>query len=228
MGVRRLVLVRHGESHWNAERRIQGQACAGLSTRGHAQAAATATALAAAFPDATLVASDLQRTRETIAPLEAALGREAASDERLRERSFGVWEQRLREEVVTTDADRWQRWVAGEDVIGEVGGESAEALADRVEPVLRELLAATADGEVTVAVTHGGPIWQGVHRLFGFALGTVAGVDNASIHEIVSPDGEVLLLDRWNSVGHLPLDLRSGWFANASPPTRVDAPPVGR
>jgi broad specificity phosphatase PhoE len=225
--VRRLVLVRHGESIWNAEGRIQGQSCAGLSPRGHAQAAATAAALAGSYPDATLVTSDLQRTRETVAPLEAALGRAATPDARLRERSFGAWERQLRTDVVRDDAERWRRWVHGEDVVGEVGGESAEDLADRVEPMLRELLGATEDGQVTVAVTHGGPIWQGIHRLLGLRLGTVAGVDNASVHEILGADGDVAVLDRWNDVGHLPLQLRSGSIAGSTPPG-PDAPPVGR
>ena len=72
--MRRLVLVRHGESIWNAETRIQGQSCAGLSVTGHAQAAALAQALAAIYPDARLVTSDLQRSVETLAPLATSLG----------------------------------------------------------------------------------------------------------------------------------------------------------
>jgi broad specificity phosphatase PhoE len=233
--VRRLVLVRHGESIWNAERRIQGQACAGLSPRGHAQAAAAALALAATYPGARVVTSDLQRTRETVAPLEAALGRTAELDPRLRERSFGAWERRLRSDVAEGDVERWQRWLAGEDVVGEVGGESAAALADRVEPVLRELLDVTPDGRVTVAVTHGGPVWQGVHRLLGVPLGTFGGVDNASFHDLLSHgEGGAIVLDRWNEVGHVPAHLRSTWSLAVSEATEVGAsadvaaPPVGR
>lgn len=217
---------------WNAERRIQGQACAGLSERGHAQAAAAADALAVDHPDARLVTSDLQRTRETIAPLEAALGRCAVPDARLRERSFGAWERRLRDEVATEERDRWDRWLAGEDVVAEVGGESAEALADRVEPVLRELLAGTADGGVTIAVTHGGPVWHGVHRLAGLTPGTFGGVDNASCHHLVSFNGGAsILVDRWNEVGHVPTGLRSGWAPLTAEVVAADgspAPPVGR
>lgn len=233
--MRRLVLVRHGESIWNAERRIQGQACAGLSPRGHAQAAAAALALAATYPDARLVTSDLQRTRETVAPLEAALGRDAELDLRLRERSFGAWERQLRADVADGDVDRWQRWLAGEDVVGEVGGESAEALTDRVAPVLHELLDTTPDGQVTVAVTHGGPVWHGVHRLLGVPLGTFGSVDNASFHELLShSEGGPIVLDRWNEVGHVPAHLRSTWSPAVSEATSVGAgadvgaPPVGR
>lgn len=228
--MRRLVLVRHGESRWNAERRIQGQACAGLSRQGHAQAAATAVALAAAFPDAQLVTSDIQRTRETAAPLEAALGRRASLDERLRERSFGSWERRLRDEVSAAEADRWRRWLLGEDVVVEVGGESTDQLTDRVGPALRELLGRTEDGGVTIVVTHGGPVWHGVHHLAGLAPGTFAGVDNASCHHLLAFDGDgQVVVDRWNEVGHLPLHLRSGWVpaSTVTPEAGSDGPPVG-
>jgi broad specificity phosphatase PhoE len=221
--VKRLVLLRHGESVWNAEARIQGQRCAGLSTTGHAQAAASAVALAATHPDARLVTSDLQRTRETVAPLADALAVDVAEDPRLRERSFGAWEGRLRGEVADEDAERWQRWLTGEDVVREVGGESADDLGERVEPVLRELLDDTPDDGVTIAVTHGGPVWHGTHRVLGVPVPTFGAVDNASVTELVAFDGRVVL-DRWNEVAHLPVELRTGW----RPRARVPAPPVGR
>jgi broad specificity phosphatase PhoE len=207
--VRRLVLVRHGESIWNSEARIQGQACAGLSDVGHAQARALGPVLAVAHPEARLVVSDLQRCRETIAPLIAELGREAEVDPALRERAFGDWEGRLRSEVAATEPERWDRFRTGEDVIAEVGGESAVQLADRIEPVLRGLLTETPDGGTTVAVTHGGPVWQGTHRLLGLTPPLLGGVDNASVTEILRLDDGRMLLDRWNEVGHLGAELRT-------------------
>ncbi len=223
--VKRLVLVRHGESLWNAEGRIQGQQCAGLSDIGRTQAEVTARVLAVAYPAAELVASDLQRTMETARPLAEALGREAVPNPGLRERHFGIWEGRLRSEVTNGDAARWERWLTGEDVINEVGGESAEQLGDRVDPVLRQLLAVTSESGVMVAVTHGGPVWHGTHRLLGLSVPTLGGVSNASITEFLQiPDGRILL-DRWNQVAHLPLDLRATWRPSV---TASDAPPVGR
>lgn len=221
----RLVLVRHGESIYNADARIQGQQCAGLSELGHAQAEATAAALATAFPEARLVVSDLQRTRETVAPLAALLEREAEPDPRLRERSFGEWEGRLRAEVVRDDAARWKRWVGGEDVIGEVGGETSEQLVARVVPVFEELLAGSAESAPIIAVTHGGPVWHGVHHLLGLPHPIFAGVNNCSIAELGAGSGSVPLLRRWNEVGHLSVALREGWSA---PVSSSDGPPVGR
>jgi glucosyl-3-phosphoglycerate phosphatase len=238
--MRRLVLVRHGESLWNAEARIQGQRCAGLSEIGHAQAKATAAFLAAVYPAAQLASSDLQRTLETARPLAEALGREPVEDRRLRERSFGAWEGRLRAEVIVEDAARWQRWLDGDDVVGEVGGESALQLADRVTPALRHLLDATPAGGTTIAVTHGGPVWHGTHRLLGLRPGTLGGVGNTSVTELVTFDGRStgvgvspapVVLDRWNELAHLPLELRTGWTPTVTAAAAAegsDAPPVGR
>jgi glucosyl-3-phosphoglycerate phosphatase len=221
--MRRLVLVRHGESVWNAEGRIQGQRCAGLSEVGHAQAKTTGQALAEAYPEAQVAVSDLQRCQETAAPLLAALGVEPTIDARLRERSFGAWEGRLRAEVAAQDAERVARWRAGEDVIGEVGGETATMLADRIGPVLRELLRAP-EGGVTIAVTHGGPVWHGTHLLLDLPLGTLGTVDNASVTQLTSWHAEHVVLHRWNETAHLPIELRTGWV----PSLTSDAPPVGR
>ena len=223
--MRRLILVRHGESVYNADARIQGQRCEGLSELGHSQAKATAAALAATYPDARLVMSDLQRTRETMAPLAAALAREPDEDARLRERSFGDWEGRLRVEVERDDPDRWARWVGGEDVIGEIGGESRTQLIDRVVPVFERLLIGMADDEVTIAVTHGGPVWHGLHRMLGLDQPILGGVRNCSITELGADVGaERPLLRSWNEVGHLPPELREGWRTR---PTSTDGPPVG-
>jgi glucosyl-3-phosphoglycerate phosphatase len=229
--LKRLVLVRHGESLWNAEGRIQGQRCAGLSATGHEQAKAVARSLAESYPDAVLVTSDLQRTLETVAPLEAELGRAARVDAGLRERSFGAWEGRLREDVQREDVERWGRWVAGEDVVPELGGESGSQLIDRVVPVLRGLIVSTPVDGVTVAVTHGGPVWHGTHELLGMRRGTLGSVGNGAVTEFVTwtmrgaPDaGETVVLDRWNQLTHLPSELRTTW----SPRQSSDAPPVGR
>lgn len=223
--MKHLLLVRHGESNWNAEGRIQGQRCAGLSPSGHEQAEQMARALVRRHPAASLATSDLQRTVETAAPLAAALGVEAQVDPRLRERHFGAWEGRLRDDVRAEDADRWRRWRHGEDVIVEVGGEPAPVLVARVLEVFRALLDATADGGAAIAVTHGGTIWHGTHALLGLPVPSLGGVANASVAQLaVDGDGRWAVLDRWNEVGHLDVAVR---------PTGVqrrvsDAPPVAR
>lgn len=221
--MRRLVLVRHGESVWNAEGRIQGQACNGLSEIGLAQARHTAKALAATYPDATLISSDIYRTQQTVAPLSELLGVSPVFDARLRERHFGAWETQLRSDIQTKDAVRWQRHVAGEDVIGEIGGETAEQLVGRVLAAFAEVFAAMRHDQVVIAVTHGGPVYYGVHRVLGLTPGLLGMVANTSITELLLPqsvaNGERVLpvvLERYNEVAHLPVALRTFWR-----PTRV-------
>lgn len=260
--MKRLLLVRHGESHWNVEGRIQGQRCSGLSPRGRDQADALAAAyrgrlaelLAAGVGTVRVVSSDLQRARETAAPLAAALGLEVGVDARLRERAFGSWEGRSHRELAVEEPQRWQRWTAGADVMTEIGAETAEQLADRVAPALEELHAATPDGGTCVVVSHGGSIWHGLHRLLGLRSRSLGPVGNASVAELlllVDEDGSVVpdegttggngaadgaadgadpgavrpILASYNDLAHLPVELRTGGFVTG---TTSDAVPQMR
>jgi glucosyl-3-phosphoglycerate phosphatase len=216
--MRRLVLVRHGESVWNAEGRIQGQACNGLSDVGIEQANVTARTLAETYPDAILLSSDIYRTKQTVAPLSDLLGVTPVFDARLRERHFGAWETQLRTEIQTADADRWARHVAGEDVIGEIGGETAEELVVRVLAAFTEVLSGMAENQVVIAVTHGGPVYYGVHRALGLNPGVLGTVANTSITELVQFAGKPpaprplpVVLERYNEIAHLPVGLRTLW-----------------
>jgi broad specificity phosphatase PhoE len=85
-------------------------------------------------------------------------------------------------------------------------------------------LAAVPDEGVTIAVTHGGPVWHGTHLLLGLPLGTLGTVDNASVTVLASWTGQDVVLHRWNETAHLPVELRTGWV----PSLTSDAPPVGR
>jgi len=252
--VRQLLLVRHGESRWNAEGRIQGQACAGLSERGHAQARALAESIGPGLArrlvdDADgvrLVTSDLQRAVETAAPLAERLGVDPVPDRRLRERSFGSWEGRSHAELEADDPERYRRWTTGVDVMGEIGAERATELADRVAPALAELLTATPRGGVTVAVSHGGSIWHGLHRLFRLPPRSLGPVGNASVADLLLlveedgapgyvdegsgggngtgrllPSGAHPVLASYNDLSHLPVELRTGGFTASTPSDAV-------
>jgi probable phosphoglycerate mutase len=136
-----LVLVRHGESVWNVERRVQGHECRGLTDHGRVQAERTAHNVAARWPDARVLSSDLGRCVSTATPIAAALGAELVVDAALRERHFGRWEGLDRAGLEQDDPARFQRWRAGEDVIAEVGGESDEVLRRRSSATFARLLA---------------------------------------------------------------------------------------
>lgn len=205
----RLYLVRHGESVWNQQAIVQGQDGPGLTDRGHEQARRLGTWLRdEVTDDVAFVASDLDRCRETAAPFAATLGRDPELDVSLRERHFGSWQGLHRDELARRDPDRWRRFRAREDVIAEVGGESTPDLVDRVLPTLRRLAAANP---VTVVVTHGGPVWHGVHALLDVEDGVLGYVANAGVTIVDLHGDDTAHLLTWNQVGHLPYDLRTTW-----------------
>lgn len=225
--MKHLVLVRHGESDWNAQRRIQGQSGTGLSRRGHEQAVHLATELASTYPDARLVVSDLQRCRETATPGEARIGRRAIVDADLRERDFGAWTGRLVTEVEADDPERFARWAAGHDVLPEVGGEDSQALRDRVLAAIDRHLAEVDDGGALVCITHGGPVWNGTRALVDLHEEALGGVANASVTELLVDGSFGWRLAHWNQVGHLPPDVRS-YQRRVERARRDGAPPAGR
>lgn len=222
--MKRLVLVRHGQSEWNREHRVQGQSGTGLSEVGHRQAEATAAWIAEAHPDAVLVSSDLQRCRETVAPLASALDRDVTYDPEVRERRFGRWEGLLLSEVEAQDPELWDRWRGGEDVVGLIGGETGQELGLRAATAFQRHLDGHDDEATLVIVTHGGPIWHGLHRLLHLRPGTLGGVGNTAVTE-VGVDGANRWLETWNQTAHLPLDLRTFLRSREA---RRKAPAVGR
>ena len=87
----RIIAIRHGQTAWNAETRMQGQLDTALDALGSWQAQQLAQALAHEPIDA-IVASDLSRAMQTAAPLAAARGLRVQPERDLRERCFGVFE----------------------------------------------------------------------------------------------------------------------------------------
>lgn len=145
----RLIFVRHGETDWNASRRLQGQADVALSSEGLRQVTALRPLVAGLAPEAA-VASDLRRTLET----SAALGYPAPRhDRRLREADLGAWTARSIDELRGEAGEQYSAWRAGSYT--PPGAEGWEALLGRVAAALDELLAI---GGSHLIVTHGGPI----------------------------------------------------------------------
>lgn len=144
-------LVRHGQSTWNAERRVQGQQDPPLTALGREQAALTASALPAGV-DAVL-GSDLRRAEETAQIVAQRYGLPVALDRRLREQGLGIIEGRtLAEALEVTEGHDWTDLDATVE-----GGESLREVYDRLVPLGREL-AAGAHGRSVVVVSHGDTI----------------------------------------------------------------------
>lgn len=141
-----LLVVRHGETAPNVERRLLGRADPPLTATGAAQARALAAALPA--PDL-VVASPLRRARDTA----AAFGAPITVDERWIELDYGEFDGRAPGEV---GDEVWERWRA-DTAFAPPGGESLDQLGGRVHAALGELADVAASG-VVVVVTHVSPI----------------------------------------------------------------------
>jgi glucosyl-3-phosphoglycerate phosphatase len=159
-GRRRLVLLRHGQTIWNAEGRFQGQSDIPLDETGREQAERAARLLAALQPDA-IVSSDLCRAAETAEPLSRLTGLTVSLDKDLRERHGGQWEG-------LTDADIRERYPAEHAAWSPPGGESGPVIASRVSAALERVADALPGGGLAVVVSHGAAIRLGMARLLGF------------------------------------------------------------
>ena len=156
--VRRLWLVRHGETTWNSKGLVQGQRDPGLSPVGREQIARCCRTLAAASPEASpeaLYSSDLRRALESAAPIARALGVEVRADPDLRERSLGDAEglpaARLGPERSGVTSGR----VVDADA-APTGGESVRQLYERVASCAARILS-LHKGDI-VLVCHGGVV----------------------------------------------------------------------
>ncbi|MBA2956545.1 histidine phosphatase family protein [Nocardioides sp. MAH-18] len=202
---RRLVLLRHGRTAWNAERRIQGQLDPELDDTGHAQAAAVAPLLTALGP-ALLWSSDSARARQTAAYLAKESGLEPAYDARLREYYLADWQGLGHAELVEREPELFARFRTGDfDVVP--GGENAVDVAARMVAVLGELLDALAPGELGVAVSHGAAIRDVIPTLLGWPVAERAALhslDNCGWVELEQPaPGAPLRLRAYNRVAPL-------------------------
>ena len=169
----RLILVRHGESEWNAAGRVQGQADPGLSEAGKAEARLLAPLVRALEPSV-VVTSDLRRAVETGALVSGAA---TATDPRWRECAMGDWTGRSAAELYADPAGRFAAWREGR--ADPPGGESWDAVCDRVAEAVRALRAGGA--ERALVVTHGGPVRAACAVFAGLAPDQLVPVPNASI-----------------------------------------------
>jgi probable phosphoglycerate mutase len=146
---RRVLLLRHGRTAWNAQHRFQGQADPPLDEIGKSQAFEAAALVRALGPDL-ILSSDAQRAMQTAAPLGEITGLKVVAEPRFRERSLGHWEGLTRDEVAERYPDEYADWVAGRDV-SRRGGESRDEVAARACEAFAEV---SDDTRLAVIVTH--------------------------------------------------------------------------
>ncbi len=205
---RRLVLLRHGQTAWNAERRGQGHADVPLDETGRAQARLVAPLIAALRPD-TLWSSDLTRAVETADAVAGATGLALRLDPRLREYDLGERTAMSAAEYAAAFPTQYAAWQHGrfEPV---PGGETRADVLACFRPALADIVAGLAEGCTAVVVTHGAALRDAVVDLIGCPE-TLAGAlmppDNCGWAELVERDG--WRLAAWNRAAPGP-DFASG------------------
>ena len=148
-----VYLVRHGETQWNAERRIQGQSDSPLTAKGEQQAMQVATR-AKELGITHIISSDLGRTRRTAEIIAQACGCDIIFDSRLRELNMGVLEKRHIDSL-TEEEENWRRQLVNGTVDGRIPeGESMQELSDRVNAAL-ESCRDLPQGSRPLLVSHG-------------------------------------------------------------------------
>ncbi len=184
-----LYLIRHGETDWNAEGRLQGGHDVPLNALGRRQAADVARVLLSVEPRAReldFLCSPMNRARETMDILRGELGLATAYpvDERLKELTFGQWEGKTWREVKAADPERARARERAKWSYVPPAGESYAMLMDRVMPVFGAL------ARPTVVVSHGGVMRA---ALVGFGLETPRGAESMDIWQgrvlCIGPDG---------------------------------------
>lgn len=217
----RLLLARHGESIWNAERRFQGSTDIPLSARGRAQAEALARGLRGYRVRAAYV-SPFRRAVETAELALRGTDVPLVVIDELRELSLGAWEGCTVDEVRTRAGDPYVAWIRAPHDCPPPGGEPLPVVSDRVRAGLDRIAAAHPNGDDVLVVAHGGVISVYACHLLGCSFNQLwrLRVDNASL-TIVRPPRLVSL----NDTGHLQGDLAPAHLQRTSLAARPPAAP---
>ncbi|HEY4689707.1 MAG TPA: histidine phosphatase family protein [Anaerolineae bacterium] len=196
----RLYLIRHAESIWNAEGRVQGQADPPLSERGLSQAGQVADRFRGQ-PIAALYSSPLQRARQTAECIAGTIGRPVQVEERLKEHNMGLFTGLVWMEIAQQFPEFAAAWM--HQAMDMPGGEKQHVFRARATGVIEDIAARHPDSRVIV-VSHSG--------IFGEYLAHLLGLhpekrhpfrfENASISE-VEVGSSLLRIHRLNDVGHL-------------------------
>ena len=198
----RLCMVRHGETAWNAEGRVQGQLDVPLSAVGLAQARCVAAALAERRFSA-LYSSDLRRARQTAQPAAEKLGLEVRVDARLRERHYGAFQGLTYAKAKECLPEDYARFKARAPEFAFGSGESLRAFFERATQCI-DAIARRHDGAEVLVVTHGGVLEMAYRRATGCGLSTPRRCElpNAALNWIEAGAQGWRVLG-WADCGHL-------------------------
>jgi probable phosphoglycerate mutase len=201
-----IFLIRHGETAWNAERRLQGHLDIPLNEEGERQAAALARALAGETVDM-IISSDLSRAASTARAVAELQGLPLQTDAALRERCFGAFEGLLYDELEAHFPEAYAQWRTRDPHARYPDGERrAETFAEFAQRAVAAVtrIAEMHRGKRIIIVSHGGVLDAVYRAAHGMDITAPRDFDvlNASINK-VQWDGERLKVLRWSDNSHL-------------------------
>jgi probable phosphoglycerate mutase len=198
----RILVIRHGETPWNLEARIQGHIDIPLNDKGRWQAERVAQALADEALHA-IYSSDLQRARHTAEAIARASGVALTLDTQLRERHFGRFEGMTQDEVAAQWPEEARRWRERDPAYGPDGGETLQAFYERCLAAITRLARQHA-GQSIALVAHGGVLDCFYRAATGVALELPRTwkITNASVNRLLF-NGEGFSLVGWADNRHL-------------------------
>lgn len=199
-----ILLIRHGETDWNVEKRLQGHTDIDLNREGVRQAAALGRALLNEPLDA-IFSSDLKRAFGTAQGIAIPRGMQIQSDKGLRERCFGAFEGLIHPEVKSRFPEDYAAWQRRDiDARYPQGEFHAETLREFSSRAVDAITALASDYRKVAIVTHGG-VLDSVYRRannMGYEHPRDFDVLNASINR-VTWDGTKFQILKWADVAHL-------------------------
>jgi len=199
-----VLLVRHGETRWNREGRVQGyHADSPLTETGLDQALALGRRMVTEALSA-LYSSDMGRTRQTVAPIMQSTGLPVNFDVELRERNYGAFEGRTFKEVERDFPEAYAHFRTRDPHFAAAGGETTVQFHDRVIRAL-ERIAAQAVGARIAVVSHGGVLGVMYRHAMNIPVEAPRNytIANASINRFGYECGAWRILE-WGDVSHLP------------------------
>jgi 2,3-bisphosphoglycerate-dependent phosphoglycerate mutase len=198
----RILLVRHGETDWNASGRIQGHSDTPLNVAGRQQAQRAAQRLTPE-PVRALYSSDLARAFETATIIGEPLGLTVVTSPRLRERQYGAWEGLTAAEIRARYPEQFTMWRARSTDFAPPQGETIRQLLTRALAEL-QTIARRHLNEMVVVVTHGGFCYALINHILGSVNGDRREftIGNASIHTL-EVSGDQWAVISMNETAHL-------------------------
>ena len=198
----RLCIVRHGETAWNAEHRVQGQLDVPLNAIGLAQALAAARVLSQEKFDA-IYASDLSRARQTAEPTASSHCMKVRLERDLRERHYGIFERLTYAEVKKKFPEDYARFEARDPEYAFRTGESLRDFSARSISIVSRI-ASENEGRSILVFTHGGVLDKLYRFITGLPLSAPRdfGIPNAGLNR-VERTAEGWQIREWANVAHL-------------------------